>query len=362
MNDEPPGVVSHSLAVPVLTPDGSLVDASGRVLHFSIRRFVLDVAEGAACFACGKARSDGNFNDEHVIPDWVLRRAGIHDERITLPNGVLRKYSGHRLPCCEECNSLLGNRLEEPVSKMLAAGLEGVRNSWTEEKTKLLFTWMALLFVKLQLVDSQLRWHLDRRLGTDPVSSPYDWAALHHAHCVARRVVVDTALDDGAVGTVFIHPAAAVWGTRFDLADLHFAKTILVQVDGLLIYAVINDAGIVQHHLRSSLKRLGALTRWQAREVFSRLAYCNFRIDQRPVFQTVAEDDSLSIVCISPDEYRLRPLDPTVLGSIMRQSLGSLASTLSAEDQSGLDRGELTFLFRPDGSFCAHGDDGAAAR
>ncbi len=335
------------------TSDGSLVDRSGRVLHFSVDRFVSKIVEGDACFVCGRARSDDQFNDEHVIPDWVLRRARVHHQRVTLPNGVLRTYAKHRLPCCRACNSALGRLVEEPISQMLSGDWDRIQAGWTEEKTKLLFAWLALLFVKLHLVDRRLRWHPDPRLGAEPLSWPYNWASVHHAHSVARHVVAGVALDGAAVGTVFIHPAAAVGQSRFDLADLHFAETILLRIDDLLLYAVINDAGIVLHHMAPYIRKLGPLTVWQARELFARLAYCNLRVEQRPAFVTAADGDKLSIECVASDEYRLRPLDSSVLGRIMRHSLGSLVSGLAAEDQAALDRGELTFILRPDGSFCA---------
>jgi hypothetical protein len=74
------------------TPDGSFLDHSGKVLFFSIDRFVNDICLGRCCFICGAQPGSKVFNDEHVIPEWVLRKFDLFDRTITLPNGGTVKY------------------------------------------------------------------------------------------------------------------------------------------------------------------------------------------------------------------------------------------------------------------------------
>jgi hypothetical protein len=59
-----------------ITDDGSAVRHDGTVIIFSIER-VRDIGEGGSCFICGRSRDEVPFNDEHIIPDWVLRRTGF---------------------------------------------------------------------------------------------------------------------------------------------------------------------------------------------------------------------------------------------------------------------------------------------
>jgi hypothetical protein len=77
----------------IQTHDGSVLDRHGRVLYFSLERFIADIARGDCCFICGASPHDAAFNDEHVMPDWILRRYKLHDKSIGLPNEAGMKYS-----------------------------------------------------------------------------------------------------------------------------------------------------------------------------------------------------------------------------------------------------------------------------
>jgi hypothetical protein len=69
-----------------VTQDSSVLDRDGRIIFFSLERFISDIANGDCCFICGVQRGAFPFNDEHVIPDWILRRFGLHGRRIQIPN------------------------------------------------------------------------------------------------------------------------------------------------------------------------------------------------------------------------------------------------------------------------------------
>jgi len=58
----------------VVLPDKSIINDQAKVIFFSLERFRTDIVEGHCCFICG-ARPDANaFNDEHVVPRWILKR------------------------------------------------------------------------------------------------------------------------------------------------------------------------------------------------------------------------------------------------------------------------------------------------
>src|SRR5437016_14120217 len=97
--------------------DGSVIDeATGKIIFFSEERFVQDICLGDCCFICGAKRASVPFNDEHVLADWILRRYSLHDRSITLPNLTGFRYGGYVIPCCESCNSRMGNVFEKPIS------------------------------------------------------------------------------------------------------------------------------------------------------------------------------------------------------------------------------------------------------
>jgi hypothetical protein len=54
--------------------DDTVLDENGAVVYFSLERFVRDLCLGDCCFICGAAPGTVSFNDEHVIPRWLLWR------------------------------------------------------------------------------------------------------------------------------------------------------------------------------------------------------------------------------------------------------------------------------------------------
>jgi hypothetical protein len=88
--------------------DGSVLDRAGKVVYFSLDRFVRDVCLGDCCFICGANPADVPFNNEHVIPEWLLRRYNLFALSLTLPNGSAVRYDRYTVPCCASCNTLIG--------------------------------------------------------------------------------------------------------------------------------------------------------------------------------------------------------------------------------------------------------------
>lgn len=60
---------------------------NGRILLISCKRFVDEIVMGDARLVCGASPRDKAFNDEHIIPRWVLKRFGLFDKKMTLPTG-----------------------------------------------------------------------------------------------------------------------------------------------------------------------------------------------------------------------------------------------------------------------------------
>ena len=167
--------------------DSTIIDDDGRILLMSCAQFVTDICRGSACFVCGAAPSERQFNDEHIIPRWVLRRFELFDKSITLPNGELRRYGGYRVQCCDDCNSLLGRKVETPMSALLSGTFGEVLRLLEEPRNReLLFFWLTLLFLKLHLKDLAVPVHKDRRSGSAAIGDWYECETFHHLHAVAR--------------------------------------------------------------------------------------------------------------------------------------------------------------------------------
>ena len=351
-----------------ITEDGSAVRDDGTVIIFSIERFIRDIVEGDCCFICGKRRDEVLFNDEHVIPDWVLRRAGLYERQITLPNRTLYRYRQYKVPCCVPCNSLMGITFELPISRLFEQGYDAVAEHMrTREGIAQLFIWLAFIYLKTHLKDLSLRMHQDRRMPDGQIADVYDWENLHHVHCVARSYLAKVAIHPEVVGSVLLMPAkAGPDEEQFDYADSYPARTLFLRIGDIALFAVLNDArAVLQFRTAPDQAQLGyplltsithALSPIQARELTAELVYTNLRIEDRPIFQTVVDPatEEATIIAHTPDGYHLRAGNREFYGELIYffcgNRINSIAEPERSEIQAGVKAGQFSFLWAADGT------------
>jgi hypothetical protein len=344
-----------------LTPDGSLLDDE-RVIYFSISRFLQDICEASHCFVCGIPAGTVAFNQEHVLPDWLLRRHNLSTNTVGLPNGARLTYSKYKVPCCVTCNSNLGRLLETPVSAVLATGYDNIKTSFDQRMSGLLYVWMCLIYFKTHYKDLFLKIDLRKPLVANQMADHYDFADLHHVHCMARVAYSGPAVDSVAAGSLMIFHAATEPGyEHFDFLDLHEARALLVRTGDVAIIAVLNDASICQRYMGPLCSRLtGPLTPMQLRELLAHVAAINLSLPERPEFSSrVSADGTYQILANVPETPPVIEMDET-----MRTEFGRLLEFVSEpffkvpfrglstdEARAQMREGAFTFLFNDDGSF-----------
>ena len=82
-----------------------------------------------------------------MIPDWVLRDGQLHSGNIALPNKGELRYGCYTGPCCVDCNTQMGKIFEDPIREAFARGLGGVTNLIQRDDGRLLWRWLALIFL-----------------------------------------------------------------------------------------------------------------------------------------------------------------------------------------------------------------------
>jgi hypothetical protein len=270
------------------TLDGSIEDDTGRVIFFSKDRFVNDICLGRCCFICGAQPGSKIFNDEHVFPEWLLRKFSLFDRTITLPNGRTLRYDRNKIPCCQECNSLMGDQIESRISKVLDGGPEAVQKHVTDGNSLEFFVWMGLIFLKTHLKDRDLRVSPDLREPDEKIADSYDWQTLHHVHSVVRCFVNGATVERDVFGSFAVF-AAKTQGTpdQFDFADLYHAQTMLLRMGDVALVTTFNDScGAIQGAMPRLDRIEGPLSEIQAREVMVDFAFLALHLKERPKFFT----------------------------------------------------------------------------
>ena len=350
----------------------SVYGRSGKLLKFSFEHFITDVVKGKACFMCGALPGTKVFNDEHVIPDWLLRKFDSHSKKVKLPNSAPVLYGAFKIPCCQECNTLLGKRIEEPVAKIFnsSASYDTMLNHVKDEGFNLLFVWLSLIFLKHHLYDSKVRYHLDRRRRSDiTIGDRYPWPLAEHALCVARSPYTNTVLTNGTIGSCFIYPVRQSKRLQFDHMDFFYSQAIMMQIYDVFMICVIDDAGYCNTVLKEEHERMKPpLFNIQCREIFAKYAYTSQRIKLRPKLHSdflvtgqplrTAEvpdafelsdwigEDYGKLLCEATKDKHI-PGDPT-------QDL-SLGQQISEFVEARKRRGDWSYVFDDNGAFNEQG-------
>lgn len=343
----------------------------GRVICFSADEFANNICATDCCFVCGAPRGGTPFNDEHVVPRWVLNRFGLFNKTITLPNGHSHPYGTYKMPCCAACNSLLGKLIESPMSEMLDGGFELISAKLEDPspmgavRRQALYVWLCLLFLKTHLKDRHLRQHLNFRLGDARIADQYDWLPMHHIHCVARMPYVAGSILPDVIGTICWYrmddPTAE---DQFDYFDLTNDHTIAIRLGDIGIVAVLTDAGACRSAWHKQLVELQgkSLTMVQLRELAARLAAANRDLLNRPIFGTMVNRNVVPPDVVVYSQHDSQPnfadLDPAVYGELLGHALASFLPTLKVDHEEQLENtsariatGKVSFLFDKDQRF-----------
>ncbi|QCB39698.1 hypothetical protein E5554_18835 [Sphingobium sp. PAMC28499] len=335
--------------VAIVPPDVSIRNEAGEVLLFSWPEFVETICEGTSCFVCGRPRAGNAFNDEHIVPNWVLHAFDLHKKAITLPNGRQTVYGNYTIPCCAHCNTEMAREFEDVISPLVRAGGDAVQNHVAGGGGQHLFTWMALIFLKLHLNDRRLRKHRNFNDGDAPISVDYTWEHMHHLHAVARAFHIGATLMPEATGSLYVFPIDA--GERdFDLLTITDAQTLYLQLGRTGIIAVFDDAHAALNRVMWIIEKInGPLSSFQARELAIHFAMANLDLVNRPRFWTQVSPDKKDVLIGGATESKplFRPYDQALFGHLMTVAFPVLPEVAGLDrDQAAalLASGDMNFL------------------
>ncbi|UFW90469.1 hypothetical protein BjapCC829_18805 [Bradyrhizobium barranii] len=342
--------------------EDTITDEDGNIVYFGIERFVRDICLGDCCFICGARPDSAPFNDEHILPQWVLRRYDLHARMIHLPNDTSFRYDRYTIPCCEACNTLMGRALEEPMRALVEKGANAIFEHQENAGHLLFYVWTGLIFLKMHLKDRKLRANLDLRNGTSTISEDleYSWQGLHYLHTLVRCFATGATIDPSALGSfVSIRVQEEPSEKCFDLADLYDGQAIMLRIDGFALLAAFDDARGSGLFLKQKLNRItGPVSGLQLRELFTDLCFLNLHLKKHPPIQSgfllKEEIHAMKGEILAPE---LHELDYAVRGQLLeyyfREQRGKIKSYnfSDAEIESMMKSGRLTFLFDSDGRF-----------
>lgn len=342
--------------------DDSIESQDGRIVLYSLPRFLREIAKGDSCFICGAKPGTKVFDSEHVIPNWVLRNRGLHSGKISLPNNASFMYGRYTIPCCKDCNAKMATIFEDPVSDAFSKGWSGVTDLIAKDGGRLLWRWMALIFLKAHLKHRELRWHLNRNEDNLRIADTYDLTDLFHIHCIVRSFHTGAVLGDRVYGSILVCPACNVEvGEAFDFSDFFPSASIMMRIGEVIVLAVLNDSGVVNGAMLDQITQItGPLTMLQARELHARFSHWNLSIEPRPQYASNIDfgTGEYFIEAVIPDGFTLFN-EPRVelFGGILHYFVREVLEQFGTDPEiiENVKRGHYSFLFNEDGTFLTEG-------
>ena len=342
--------------------DGTIEDTDGKVLYFGMDRFLSDICHGRHCFLCGASSEVKTFNDEHIIPKWILRKLNIYKEKITLPNKAKIPYERYVLPCCKECNSFLGEEVESEIQSAFENGHKSLSEYIHNKGPKKLFLWIALIFFKTHLKDSYLRKNLDKRKGVESIASDYNWSFMHHIHCLVRTLKTGVKFDERCYGTTIIVPAQVNSNySEFDFCDTYASNTIMLRIGDAAIISVLDDSCASSYFFKPYYEKItGACSPLQLREILAHLTLINNKLRYRPRFFTQFNrfTQEVSISTELPDIAELDEFTNEEFGNILYSKvhdyIGKVISLDGNFNEKNVRNGTYHFLLDLDNKFISN--------
>lgn len=334
----------------------SIFDKDGKILIFSLERFKKDICEGDCCFICGESPSKKEFSNEHIIPDWIINRiSALRQSKPTLSNKTFfsKTYKQFIIPCCLECNKLLGAKIEKPVRELINQGEIAIKDFININGYKLFYVWLALIFFKFHYKDKFLLNNRDTRISSGKMSDDFPWKHLYHVHNIARLPYTNGEISQDAFGTFYVVSVKDDQFQKYDHRDFSFSKTIMLRVDNIALIASFIDYGIFQQKYKELFRKIRfPITRLQLLELTATINIHNSRIMFLP---WLYKEDRKSFRILRPD-YDFIPINEYTqkewgecFYSISEPLLNALG--VSETIKNDVKEGKISFLFNEKGDF-----------
>ena len=345
-----------------ISRDSLIINSNGEILFFGLNRFIDDIAKGNCCFICGAKPGSKVFNDEHIIPDWVLRKYKLHDKRISLPNGTHIPYGKYTVPCCKDCNSQLGALIETPISKLLNKSYNEIIKEIEKDNEIVykIFRWLSLIYLKTHLKDKSLSIDRDARKASGKIGDFHIWEDIHHVHCIARSHYTKIDIDKKVYGSIFIFPVIELPEfNSFDYIDSMAGKVVMIQLGAFCIVVVLDDACAAYSIYKNNFQKItGPLSPFQVREIVAHMKYINVNLKERPLFYSSFKSGKFKMYSKIPKKFYLLDKENEILkfGEILHFYIKDIIGEFAEKEEilDSIKSGDRSYLFNENSEFINH--------
>lgn len=251
------------------------------------------------CFLCGTLLDDENSADEHVFPQWLLRRCELWNQKLTLLNRTDIPYAQIKIPCCFTCNNIHLSPIENRVGQAFKSGPEAVR---ALDRTDL-FVWLSkvyygLLILELNLVADRA----DPGAGNIMIPEWVERFKMHHMLMQVARGVVRWQ-PNSFPASIFVFECQVPNDVRqtFDYRDSLYFPFLSIRIGNVGIIASLQDWGSMEHTIEIPMfdaARRTVLHPQQWRQIHAMSLYTVSLFDRTPSHITLQRGPNIEIVTL----------------------------------------------------------------
>ncbi|AQX86172.1 hypothetical protein I6H88_06325 [Elizabethkingia bruuniana] len=285
---------------------------NNKIIFLKLEDFIQKIIKDKACFICGAPNHSKEFNDEHIIPNWILRKYKLQSRKITLPNETQLTYSRYKVPCCKDCNSELGSTYEVPMKELFSKPYEEIVLELTnkQEIAELLYKWLCLIYFKTHLKDTFLKMDQSNPKNEDTIGDIYFWEHFHHIHCIVRSHYTNAKLAPEVYGSLYINKIIRNDSDdpdKFDYIDNPYTKGILLQLENVCICSILDDSKATLSLYQNQLNDIHeGLNLYQFYEIFAHLNYLRINLNEETIFKSIFNTNmNYHIIAERPDTLEL---------------------------------------------------------
>lgn len=231
----------------------------------------LSVNDGLAnrCVMCRESIPTGEKTDEHIYPQWLLRKYKLYGETLHLPNGSFFKYGSLTVPCCKECNGEHMSAWEKKIREAVEQGYD----AFEKLEEEVIVWWLAKIyyskFIKETTLDMNIRDSKDGKLFDETLVCAYD----------SIYVLMSELLK----GIHFLDPKPYelyIFKTEnkecFDYIDDPTTNTVYIQMGEIIVICSLDSYNLFRIQYKMEISNLSMLEKVhpiQAQELYCKMAY-----------------------------------------------------------------------------------------
>lgn len=261
------------------------------------------------CFLCGILLDDTNRTDEHVFPQWLLRRCELWKQKLTLLNRTDIPYAQVKIPCCFTCNNIHLSPIEGRVGQAFREGPEAVI---ALDRTDL-FVWLSKVYYGLLILELFLATdRADPKAGNIMVPEWVERLNMHHMLMQVARGVVRWP-PSSFPASIFVFECQVPNDVRktFDYSDSLYFPYLSIRIGSVGIVASLQDWGSMEHTIDIPMFNAGrrmALHPQQWRQIHAMGLYMVSLFDRTPSHITVQRGAGIEIVTLPMAGLSRKPL------------------------------------------------------